>query len=128
QAPAAIANPGGQGWTHATWGALGEAAQAIEHILRERGVDRDAPIGWVARNRPAAVAAFAALVMNGRMVVPLRPKLTSATLREDLTTQRLQAVIGDEEDWADEGVVPAAAHAGSLGISIGGVSALKVAL
>ncbi len=105
-----------------TWGNLGVIADEVERALTSAGVARDAPIGWVAHNRPAAVAAFSSLLIHGRMVVPLRPKLTSATFCEELTAQRLQAVIADEGDWLDESAVRAAADAGSLGIMIGGTS------
>jgi long-chain acyl-CoA synthetase len=107
---------------HHTWGELAAAAQAIEVLIRDTGVARDAPIGWVARNRPAAIAAFASLVMHGRMVVPLRPKQTSATFREELAAQKLQAILGDDEDWADTGAVDTAVETGSIGICMAGLS------
>ena len=105
-----------------TWGNLGLIADEVERVLTSAGVARDAPIGWVAHNRPAAVAAFSSLLIHGRMVVPLRPKLTSATFCEELTAQRLQAVIADEGDWLDGSAVRAAADAGSFGVMIGGTS------
>ena len=111
-----------------TWQELAEAALAIESHLLAAGVSADAPIGWVARNRPTAVAAFASLVMHGRMVVPLRPKATSATFREELATQKLQAVLGDAEDWDDAGAVGAAVQAGSVGIRLAGLRAADVTL
>jgi long-chain acyl-CoA synthetase len=109
-----------------TWRELGVVADAVERALTSSGVARDAPVGWVAHNRPTAVAAFSSLVMHGRMVIPLRPKLTSATFREELTAQRLQAVIADEDDWLDESAVCAAAEVGSLGIAISGTSQVRV--
>jgi len=111
-----------------TWGQLATAAGSMEQILRNAGIEPEAPIGWVARNRPTAVAAFAGLVMNGRMVIPLRPKQTSATFREELAAQRLKAVVGDAEDWADTGTIDAAARVGSLGICVASVSPAEVRL
>jgi long-chain acyl-CoA synthetase len=105
-----------------TWRDLGLIADEVERVLTGAGIARDAPIGWVAHNRASAVAAFSSLVMHGRMVVPLRPKLTSATLPDELSAQRLQAVIADEADWLDESAVHAAAEVGSFGIAIGGAS------
>src|SRR5882762_57966 len=64
------------------WASLAAAAHAIEQTLQNAGIGPDMPVGWVARNRAAAVAAFASLVMNGRMVVPLRPRQTSATFAD----------------------------------------------
>lgn len=103
-----------------TWGELASAAAEIERLLAAAGVDRSAPIGWSARNRPAAVAGFIALVANGRMVVPLRPNYAVANFRDDIVAQRLQAVLGDAEDWAGEGVVAAAETSGTLGIEVSG--------
>ncbi len=110
------------------WDDLEAAARLIEATLRQAGIPRESPIGWVARNRAAAVASFAGLVMNGRLVVPLRPRQTSATLPQEITSQRLQAVIGDAEDWSDAAAVYAAAQAGSLGIEVSGSSSFQVRL
>jgi long-chain acyl-CoA synthetase len=109
-----------------TWADLAAAAAQIDEALRAARVGRDAPIGWVAHNRPAAVAAFASLAMSEHMVVPLRPPQTSATLPEEIGAQRLQAVIADESDWARQDVCAAAAAAGSMGIAVTGWSPITV--
>jgi long-chain acyl-CoA synthetase len=109
-----------------TWGQLAAAGEEIERLLVQAGVDASAPIGWVARNRPASVAAFAALVRHGRMVVPLRPNLASAVFCDELETQRPQAVIGDADDWSVPGAVEAAARAGSAGIVVSGGPEIEV--
>lgn len=103
-----------------TWGELARCAAEIERCLAAAGIDRSAPIGWAARNRPGAVAAFVALAASGRMIVPLRPNYATAAFRDDIRAQRLQAVIGDPEDWAGDGVIEAAQEAGSLGIEVAG--------
>lgn len=100
------------------WGDLSAAADAVEALLVEAGIERDAPIGWAARNRPTAVVGFVSLVANGRMVVPLRPAYALANFRDDIVAQQLKAVIGDSDDWAGEGVVDAARAAGSVGIEV----------
>lgn len=103
-----------------SWGELSKAAEEIEALLAGAGIPKDAPIGWAARNRPAAVAGFVALLLNGRMVAPLRPAYAVANFRDDIAAQRLAAVIGDSEDWSGEGVVAAAREAGTLGIELSG--------
>jgi long-chain acyl-CoA synthetase len=108
------------GGVAASWGDLAAAAAAIDRLLSGAGIDRSQPIGWAARNRPAAVAAFVALVAGGRMVVPLRPAYALANFRDDIVAQRLKAVIGDPDDWAGDGVIGAARDAGSLGIEVSG--------
>ena len=103
-----------------TWGDLREAADEVIGLLNAHGVDASAPIGWAARNRPTAVVAFIALVLSGRMVVPLRPSYAAANFIEDIETQRLQAVLGDYDDWSADGARTAAREAGSVGIEIVG--------
>lgn len=106
------------------WSELAAAATAIEDILRRAGVEPEMPVGWVAHNRAAAVAAFISLVANGRMVVPLRPRQSSATLPRELTEQRLKAVIADADDWSTDGAISAARAAGSVGITVTATPAL----
>jgi long-chain acyl-CoA synthetase len=116
------------GHTVATWEDLGQAAWEIEALLLRNGVSRDVPVGWVARNRPAAVAAFVGLLIGGWMVVPLRPRQASATFAAELAAQRLCAVLADDDDWAEEGVVAAAAQAGTLGIVVSGSSPVRTSV
>ena len=108
------------------WEDLAKAADAVERALQQAGISAQMPVGWVAHNRASAVAAFAALIMNGRMVVPLRPRQTSATLPQELAEQQLIAVVADDEDWNDEGTLAAAAAAGTFGLAVADSSALEV--
>jgi acyl-CoA synthetase (AMP-forming)/AMP-acid ligase II len=110
------------------WEDLARAADAVERALQQAGISAQMPVGWVAHNRAAAVAAFASLIMNGRMVVPLRPRQTSATLPRELTEQRLIAVVADDEDWNVEGTLAAAAAAGTFGIAVTDSAALEVSV
>ena len=103
-----------------TLGELRGAAEAVKALLDESGVDPTAPVGWAARNRPTAVVAFVALITSGRMVVPLRPSYAAANFAEDIAEQKLQAVIGDTEDWSTDAVIAAAKEAGSVGIELAG--------
>src|SRR5882757_3469495 len=122
--PRAVAVQSGAGqWC---WEDLAKAADAVERTLQQAGIPAQMPVGWVAHNRASAVAAFAALIMNGRMVVPLRPRQTSATLPQELAEQRLIAVVADDEDWNAEGTLAAAAAAGTFGIAVTDSSALEV--
>ncbi|MGF6999368.1 class I adenylate-forming enzyme family protein [Paraburkholderia sp. GAS32] len=116
------------GHTATTWKDLSRAAEEIESLLVRHGVDHNAPIGWVARNRPAAVASFVSLLIGGRMVVPLRPRQASATFAAELAAQQLCAVLADDDDWSEEGVVAAAAEAGTLGIVVSGSSPVRVSV
>ena len=108
------------------WADLTAAAERLEQALQQGGIAPAMPVGWVASNRAGAIAAFASLVMNGRMVVPLRPRQTSASFPDELAAQKLQAVVGDIDDWADEGAIAEATRAGSLGIALVGTSSFDV--
>jgi long-chain acyl-CoA synthetase len=122
--PAAVAIESGAGSSR--WADLAAAARAIEVALRSAGVGPDMPVGWVAHNRTSAVASFASLVMNRRMVIPLRPRHTSASFPDEIAAQKLQAVIGDADDWAGKDAIAAAAKAGSFGIAVSGASDIAV--
>jgi len=122
--PEAIAVEAGAG--RSRWADLTAASERLEQALQQGGIAPAMPVGWVASNRPGAVAAFASLVMNGRMVVPLRPRQTSASFPDELAAQKLQAVVGDTDDWTGEGAIAAAAMAGSLGIAVVGTSSFDV--
>ena len=104
-----------------TWAQLDQASKGIEDLLRQAGVQDSAPIGWASRNRPASIATCISLLAHGRMIVPLRPSFKVDSFRQDIIEQRVQAVLGDTEDWADEGVIEAAHSVGSVGIEIGSV-------
>jgi len=56
--PEAIAVEASAGRTR--WADLANAAERIEQVLQQAGIAPDMPVGWVARNRAAAIAAFAA--------------------------------------------------------------------
>ena len=103
-----------------TWRELQQASNEVIALLKAHGVAASAPVGWAARNRPTAVVTFVALILSGRMVVPLRPSYAAANFIEDIETQRLQAVLGDHDDWSADGVIAAAQEAGSVGIEVVG--------
>lgn len=113
-------------WT--SWAALASAATSIEAHLSQAGVGPHSPVGWVARNRPAAVAVFVALLLAGRPIAPLRPNQSPSGFCDEIRIQRLQAVIGDDQDWGIDGVVGAAREAGSAGIRISGAASFTVDL
>jgi acyl-CoA synthetase (AMP-forming)/AMP-acid ligase II len=102
------------------WSELKAASKAVEALLTRIGIVDGAPVGWIAKNTPTAVVAFVALIMSDRMVVPLRPSFNETSLVEDIKTQRLQAVIGDTNDWKDEAALTAAGDVGSVAIELSG--------
>ncbi|MBV9996745.1 MAG: long-chain fatty acid--CoA ligase [Caulobacteraceae bacterium] len=103
-------------WT--SWSELAQAAAAVEAELARLGIAKDAPIGWVARNRPASVAGFVALLRAGRPIAPLRPNQAPQGFCEEIRGQRLKAIVSNGDDWEISGVVEAARDAGSAGVRI----------
>lgn len=103
-----------------SWSTLKAESRAVEALLLKAGVADGAPVGWSACNRPTAIVSFIALIMSGRMVVPLRPSFGSASFADDISVQQLQAVIGDAKDWSDHGARAAAQKVGSAAIEISG--------
>jgi long-chain acyl-CoA synthetase len=108
------------------WRALAEAAKAIEALLQAAGVPQDAPVGWVARNRSAGVAAFVALLAAGRPIAPLRPNQSLIGFRDEIRAQRLQAVIADDADWMLDGVIDAVIETGGAGVCVSGLTEFAV--
>src|SRR6266478_4733558 len=84
------------------WADLAHAAERIEQVLQQAGIAPDMPVGWVARNRASAI------------------------FPDELAAQKLRAVVGDVDDWADQDAIAAAAKAGSLGIAVVGSSSFDV--
>lgn len=100
------------------WRDLAVAADAIEAGLAAAGVPRAAPVGWIACNRPESVAIFAALLLAGRPIAPLRPNQPLAGFRDEIRVQQLKAIAGAATEWALDGVADAARAAGSVGIAV----------
>ena len=113
-------------WT--TWAALRDAADKLEALLVEAGVPKDAPIGWIARNSPAAVAAFAALLLAGRPIAPLRPHQSVAGLPDEIAAQAQQAIVAEEGEWTLDGIEETARRTGSVGVTIAGRQAFSAHL
>lgn len=122
--PAAVAiEAEGRRWT---WQDIACASALVEQVLRTAGTAADAPVGWMAHNRATSVVSFVSLVMNGRMVVPLRPRQSATALRTELETQRLEAVIAHADDWASGSMAAAARDTGSAGIALGDADGFSV--
>jgi len=101
-----------------TWGALSAAAAKVQSLLDEAGVPAAAPVGWMARNVPEAVAAILGVLQGERFVSPLNPHQPPARLIDEIAALRLAAVAGSPADWAIPGFAEAVAAAGGAGIEI----------
>ncbi|SEH63756.1 Acyl-CoA synthetase (AMP-forming)/AMP-acid ligase II [Mycolicibacterium rutilum] len=90
---------------------------AIADALRAAGVDDDAPVGLVVRNRLPHAAAIIGFLAAGRTVSMIYSFQSPEAIARDIETLRLSAVVADAEDWSPP-VVDAAARTGSAGLAI----------
>ena len=91
--------------------------ERIDTALTEAGVDRDAPIGVVVRNRVPHAAAVLDFIATGRPVVMIYSYQSARSIAADVETLRLAAVIADREDWTAP-VADAAYRTGSAAIAL----------
>ena len=99
-------------------GRIAAIAESMNAALADAGIDADAPIGLVARNRLPVVAALFGLLARRRTVMMLHAYQAAATLGDDLRKLRLAAIVGDAEDMANPALGSAVREIGSLGIIV----------
>ncbi len=93
--------------------------RAIAQALSDAGVDDDAPVGLVVRNRLAHAAAIIGFLAAGRTVSMIYSFQSPESIGRDIETLGLSAVVADSDDWTKP-VVDAARRAGSAGVAIAG--------
>jgi acyl-CoA synthetase (AMP-forming)/AMP-acid ligase II len=103
-----------------TWGELAAAADAVDAVLRDRGLGAGSPVGLMLRNRPVAFATLLGLLRAGACVVTVNPLLGAERLRADLPGLGLPLLLGAADDLALAPELPATARGelGALGASI----------
>ena len=92
-------------------------ANAIAEVLRDAGVDDDAPVGLVVRNRLPHAAAIMGFIAAGRTVSMIYSFQSAEAIGRDIEKLNLSAIVADDEDWTDE-VIAAAKRAGSAGVAL----------
>jgi acyl-CoA synthetase (AMP-forming)/AMP-acid ligase II len=101
-----------------TWGVLSAAASKVRSLLDEAGVPSSAPVGWMARNAPEAVAAILGILQGERFVSPLNPHQPAARLIDEIAALRLAAMVGSPADWAIPAFAEAVGSVGGAGVEI----------
>jgi long-chain acyl-CoA synthetase len=84
------------------WGALRATAQAIQAALDASGIAPDAPVAFVARNRPAALAALLGLIAQGRTIRMIYAFQSDAAIARDLARMAPAALVAFAEDIGPE--------------------------
>ncbi|WHO38925.1 fatty acid--CoA ligase family protein [Sphingobium sp. AP49] len=80
------------------WGQLRAVADAIRATLDASGIAPDAPVAFVARNRPAALAALLGLIAQGRTIRMIYAFQAGATIARDLARMAPGALVAFAED------------------------------
>ena len=84
------------------WGALHAVAEEIDAALDASGIAPDAPVAFVARNRPAALAALLGLIAQGRTIRMIYAFQSDAAIARDLARMAPAALVAFAEDIGPE--------------------------
>jgi long-chain acyl-CoA synthetase len=93
-----------------TWGQMRHVAERLAKLIDASGVGPHAPIAFVPRNRPSAIAALLGLIAQGRSVRMLYAFQSSAALAQDVERLRPAVLVAAAEDYSDELVSVLRAH------------------
>ena len=100
-----------------SWETILETARLLETRLAEAGIDPDAPVGVLIRNRPGHLSALIGLVLADRPIVTVNPLLPDDVIAGEIRKLNLQAVVADTDDWSAP-IRRAAAETGTAGLSL----------
>lgn len=87
-------------WT--TWGDVRRVADKVADLLSRSGVDPRAPIGFVPRNRPSAIAAEGGMIAAGHTIRMIYAFQSPAGIARDIGRLKLGAVIAAQDDFTPE--------------------------
>jgi long-chain acyl-CoA synthetase len=85
-----------------TWGEMRQVADRVVKLLDDSGVDARAPIAFVPRNRPSAIAALLALIANARCVRMIYAFQSATALARDVSRIKPAVLIAAAEDFSPE--------------------------
>jgi acyl-coenzyme A synthetase/AMP-(fatty) acid ligase len=105
-----------------SWGDLNHVATQIGCLLDAGGVADGVPVGFVPRNRPAAVAAELGLIARGQTIRMIYAFQSAAGIARDLHRLPLAAVILMAEDLSPE-VLTVIRERGLMAITLEGMNA-----
>lgn len=107
------------------WDDLRRVRDRIETLLQDSGIAEDAPVTFIPRNRPWAVAALFTLLAQGRTIRMVYAFQSPTGIVRDIRRLAAPVVIAAAEEFA-EPVVAALAADGYAGIALEGLSAQAV--
>jgi long-chain acyl-CoA synthetase len=85
-----------------SWGEMRHVAERLAKLIDASGAEPHAPIAFVPRNRPSAIAALLGLIAQGRTVRMLYAFQSSAALAQDIERLRPAVLVAAAEDYTEE--------------------------
>jgi acyl-coenzyme A synthetase/AMP-(fatty) acid ligase len=108
-----------------TWGDIRKVADQIAQLIDASGAAPDAPIAFVPRNRPSAIAALLGLIAKGRTVRMIYAFQSPAGIARDIAKLKPAVVIAATEDFSPE-VLSAIEAEGSAAVALTATDATAV--
>ena len=105
-----------------TWGELSEVAEGVMHALDASGIAANAPVAFVPRNHPSAIAALLGLLAQGRTVRMIYPFQSAGGVAANITRLEVAAVVLHRQDCSPE-VRTCLATEGLAAVVLDGMSA-----
>jgi long-chain acyl-CoA synthetase len=85
-----------------TWGEMRRVAERLAALIDASGAQPKAPIAFVARNRPSAIAALLGLIARGRTICMLYAYQAGVALARDAERLKPAVLVAAREDFSDE--------------------------
>jgi long-chain acyl-CoA synthetase len=85
-----------------TWADLADVANTVIDLVTQAGLDPRAPIGFVPRNRPSAVAAELGLIAARRTIRMIYAFQSPAGIARDVARLKVGAVVAAREDFTPD--------------------------
>lgn len=104
-----------------TWGELGEVAGSVMRALAASGIGADAPVAFIPRNSPVAIAALLALLVQGRTIRMIYPFQSAEGISASIARLEVAAVVMHWQDVAPE-VLACLKLEGLAGVVLDGMS------
>ena len=84
------------------WGEMRQVADRLGALIDASGVAPQAPVAFVPRNRPSAIAALLGLIANGRTIRMIYAFQSAAALARDVSRLTPAILVAAAEDYSEE--------------------------
>jgi long-chain acyl-CoA synthetase len=85
-----------------SWGELSAVAEAVTQALDASGIGAHAPVAFIPRNHPAAIATLLALIAQGRTIRMIYPFQSAEGIARNIARLEVAAVVIHRQDVAPE--------------------------